>query len=96
MGKEAAIKLFEQKQVRSVWDDEQEKWYFSVVDVITILTGTERPRKYWADLKSKLKKEGSELSENIGQLKMLADDGKYYKTDVSDTEQLFCQEIFNK
>ncbi|MES2445627.1 MAG: Bro-N domain-containing protein [Bacteroidota bacterium] len=89
MGKEEAIKLFEQKQVRSVWDDSEEKWYFSIVDVIIILTGTERPRKYWADLKSKLKKEGSQLSENIGQLKMLSNDGKYYKTDVADTEQLF-------
>ncbi|RZJ72061.1 MAG: hypothetical protein EOO47_22665, partial [Flavobacterium sp.] len=89
MGKEESIKLFEQKQVRSVWDDEQEKWYFSIVDVIIILTGTERPRKYWSDLKSKLNKEGSELSENIGQLKMLSSDGKYYRTDVADTEQLF-------
>lgn len=89
MGKEEAIKLFEQKQVRSIWDDSEEKWYFSIVDVIIILTGTERPRKYWADLKSKLKKEGSQLSENIGQLKMLSNDGKYYKTDVADTEQLF-------
>ncbi|RZL41091.1 MAG: hypothetical protein EOP00_25500 [Pedobacter sp.] len=89
MGKEESIKLFEQKQVRSVWDDEQEKWFFSIVDVIIILTGTERPRKYWSDLKSKLNKEGSQLSENIGQLKMLSSDGKYYKTDVADTEQLF-------
>ena len=70
MNKGAAIKLFEAKQVRSVWNDEEEKWYFSIVDVIEILTGTDRPRKYWSDLKTKLKKEGSELSENIGQLKM--------------------------
>ncbi|HVA99087.1 MAG TPA: Bro-N domain-containing protein, partial [Bacteroidia bacterium] len=84
-----AIKLFEQKQVRSNWDEKQEKWYFSVIDVIEILTNTNRPRKYWSDLKAKLKQEGSELSENIGQLKMQSEDGKYYKTDVADTEQLF-------
>ncbi|TAD84544.1 MAG: hypothetical protein EAY75_12890 [Bacteroidetes bacterium] len=89
MTKETAIKLFEEKQVRSVWDAELEKWYISVVDVIEILTGTDRPRKYWSDLKAKLKKEGSELSEKIGQLKMKASDGKFYATDVADTEQLF-------
>lgn len=65
-----AIKLFEEKQVRSIWNDDDEKWYFSVVDIIQILTESDRPRKYWSDLKSKLKKEGSELSEKIGQLKM--------------------------
>jgi hypothetical protein len=89
MTKETAIKLFEEKQVRTVWDAEQEKWYISIVDVIEILTGTDRPRKYWSDLKAKLKKEGSELSEKIGQLKMQSADGKFYKTDVADTEQLF-------
>ena len=89
MTKETAIKLFEQKQVRSVWNDEEEKWYFSIIDVIEVLTGSERPRKYWNDLKAKLKKEGSELSEKIGQLKMQSADGKFYKTDVADTEQLF-------
>jgi hypothetical protein len=89
MNKENAIKLFEQKQIRSVWKDEEEKWYFSVTDVIEVLTGTDRPRKYWSDLKTKLKKEGSELSEKIGQLKLLSSDGKMYKTDVADTEQLF-------
>jgi hypothetical protein len=89
MTKETAIKLFEEKQVRSVWDAEQEKWYISIVDVIEILTGTDRPRKYWSDLKAKLKKEGSELSEKIGQLKMQSSDGKFYQTDVADTEQLF-------
>ncbi|GIM56278.1 phage antirepressor [Capnocytophaga canimorsus] len=82
------IKIFEQKKVRSQWDEQQEKWWFSIVDVIEVLTGTDRPRKYWSDLKAKLKKEGSELSEKIGQLKMLSSDGKYYKTDVADTEQL--------
>jgi len=89
MSKETAIKLFEEKQLRSVWDAEQEKWYISIVDVIEILTGTDRPRKYWSDLKAKLKKEGSELSEKIGQLKMIAEDGKSRITDVADTEQLF-------
>ncbi len=82
------IKLFESKKIRSHWDAEKEAWYFSIVDVIEGLTGTERPRKYWSDLKAKLKKEGSELSEKIGQLKMESEDGKMYKTDVADTEQL--------
>jgi hypothetical protein len=89
MSKETAIKLFEEKQVRTVWDEGQEKWFISIVDVIEILTGTDRPRKYWSDLKGKLKKEGSELSEKIGQLKMQSSDGKFYQTDVADTEQLF-------
>jgi len=89
MGKEEAIKLFEQKQVRSIWDDEEEKWYFSIVDVIEILTESPNARKYWSVLKTRLKKEGSELATNCSQLKMLASDGKYYKTDVADTEQLF-------
>ena len=89
MTKETAIKLFESKQVRSVWDSETEKWYFRIIDVIEVLTGTDRPRKYWSDLKAKLKREGSELSEKIGQLKMRAEDGKIRMTDVADTEQLF-------
>ncbi|MBL7831739.1 MAG: Bro-N domain-containing protein, partial [Saprospiraceae bacterium] len=89
MTKETAIRLFEERQVRAVWDADQEKWYISIVDVIEILTGTDRPRKYWSDLKAKLKKEGSELSEKIGQLKMQSSDGKFYQTDVADTEQLF-------
>ena len=76
MTKETAIKLFEQKQVRSVWNDEKEKWYFSIIDVVEVLTDTDRPRKYWSDLKSKLKNEGSELSEKIGQLKMAAGNSK--------------------
>jgi len=83
------VQMFEDKQVRTIWDTDQAKWYVSIIDVIEILTGTDRPRKYWSDLKAKLKKEGSELSENIGQLKMAADDGKMRKTDVADTEQLF-------
>lgn len=89
MTQENAIKLFEDKKVRSVWDSEAEKWYISVIDVIEVLTGNERPRKYWDDLKRKLKAEGSELSEKIGQLKMLAPDGKMRLTDVADVEQLF-------
>jgi len=89
MNKEESIQIFEDKQVRTVWDAEQEKWYLSIIDVIEILTGTDRPRKYWGDLKAKLKKEGSELSEKIGQLKMQSADGKFYLTDVADTEQLF-------
>ncbi len=89
MTKETALQLFEQKQVRSLWNEEEEKWYFSIVDVIGALTETDRPRKYWSDLKSKLKKEGSELSEKIGHLKMFAEDGKMRETDIADTEQLF-------
>ena len=68
MKSKTAIKIFDQKQIRSIWKDDEEKWYFSIVDVIEVLTGSDRPRKYWSDLKSKLKKEGSQLSEKIGQL----------------------------
>jgi len=89
MDQRNAIKIFEDKKVRTLWDSEQEKWYFSVIDVIEVLTNSDRARKYWSDLKTKLKKEGSELSEKIGQLKMQSADGKSYKTDVADTEQLF-------
>lgn len=89
MKKQDAIKIFEDKKVRTLWDGEQEKWYFSIIDVIEILTNSDRPRKYWNDLKTKLKKEGSELSEKIGQLKLHAEDGKLRITDVADTEQLF-------
>ncbi|GDX46077.1 hypothetical protein LBMAG24_14050 [Bacteroidota bacterium] len=89
MSKQTEIKIFDDKQVRTHWDSEQEKWFMSITAVIEILTGTDRPRKYWSDLKFKLKKEGSELSEKIGQLKMKAEDGKMRMTDVADTEQLF-------
>lgn len=89
MTSKSAIKLFEQKQVRTHWDDENEKWYFSIVDVIEILTDSPNPRKYWSVLKTRLKAEGSELTTNCSQLKMQSADGKYYKTDVADTEQLF-------
>ena len=83
------IHLFEEKKVRTVWDDDTEEWYFSVIDVVEVLTDTDRPRKYWNDLNKKLQKEGSELSEKIGQLKLLAADGKKYKSDVVTTDQLF-------
>jgi hypothetical protein len=89
MTKLNAIQLFEDKKVRTIWDSDQEKWFVSIIDVIEVLTDSDRPRKYWSDLKSKLIKEGSELSEKIGQLKMQSSDGKFYKTDVADTEQLF-------
>ncbi len=82
------IRIFEDKKVRTHWDAEKEEWYFSIVDVIEILTDSPRPRKYWSDLKTKLKEEGSELSANIGQLKMLSSDGKEYETDVANTEQI--------
>ncbi len=83
------IKLFEDKKVRSLWSEQDEQWYFSVVDVIAILTESPRARKYWSALKTKLKNEGSELSQNLGQLKMLSEDGKFYKTDVATIEQIF-------
>jgi len=82
------IKLFEDKRVRYIWDEEAEKYWFSVVDIVEILTDSDNPRRYWSDLKRKLKAEGSQLYENIVQLKMPAADGKNYLTDVADTEQL--------
>jgi len=88
MKKENSIVLVNQIKVRRHWDEDQELWYFSVVDVIEILTDSKRPRKYWSDLKKRLFNEGSELSEKIGQLKMLAPDGKKRQTDVIDTENL--------
>ncbi|MDA1317331.1 MAG: BRO family protein [bacterium] len=86
MTKATKIAIFEGKGIRRHWNDTVEKWYFSVIDVITVLTQSSRPRKYWDDLKRKLILEGSELSEKIGQLKMQASDGKFYLTDVADTE----------
>jgi hypothetical protein len=82
------IALFNQTTVRRHWDDDKELWFFSVIDIIEALTGTSRPRKYWNDLKVKLQYEGSELSEKIGQLKMISSDGKYYLTDVADTQTI--------
>ena len=84
-----SIRLFEERKVRAIWDDEQEEWYFSIVDVISILTDSPNPRKYWSVLKTRLKREGSELTTNCSQLKMQAADGKKYLTDVANTEQLF-------
>ena len=85
---ETNLKLFENNNIRTFWDENKETWFFSIVDVVGALTGTDRPRKYWSDLKAKLKQEGSELSEKIGQLKMKSKDGKFYNTDVADTEQI--------
>ena len=79
--------VFKNKKIRRIWYED--KWFFSVVDIIEILTESERPRKYWADLKAKLKEEGSELSAKIGQLKLISTDGKYYETDCADTEGIF-------
>lgn len=89
MTKETAIKLFEQKQIRSIWSDEEEKWYFSIVDVVGVLSESVNPNNYWKVLKNRLKKEGSELVTNCNQLKLQSSDGKFYNTDVADTEQLF-------
>ena len=89
MTQQNAIKIFEEKKVRTVWDSETEEWYFSIVDVIAVLTDSDNPRRYWSDLKRKLLKEGSQLYAKIVQLKMPSGDGKYYKTDVATTEQLF-------
>ena len=86
--KENKARIFEGRRIRTYWDEEKEKWFFSIVDVIEILTESSRPRKYWADLKAKLIEEGSELSDKIGQLKMIAEDGKLRDTDVGDTEQI--------
>ncbi len=84
-----AIKLFQQQKVRTHWDEEKEQWYFSIIDVIEILTGSSIPKRYWSDLKKKLEKEGSEVYDKIVRLKMEASDGKLRETDVANTEQLF-------
>ncbi len=87
MTKETAIKIFEQKKVRSVWNEEKQCWYFSIVDVVGILSETENPRRYWSDLKRKLKSEGmNELYEIIVQLKIPSEDGKLRQTDCADTQ----------
>jgi hypothetical protein len=82
------IQLFEDKRIRTAWDEEKEEWLFSIVDVIEVLAGTDNPRRYWSDLKRKMKAEGSQLYEKIVQLKLLSSDGKRYNTDVANTEQL--------
>lgn len=92
MTKETAIKLFEQKEVRSLWSDEDEKWYFSIIDIISILTDQpthQGARNYWKVLKNRLLKEGNKTVTNCNRLKLLAEDGKMRLTDVADTEQLF-------
>ena len=88
MENKSAIQLFEDQPIRAAWNEEKEDWFFSVVDVCQVLSGTDNPRRYWSDLKRKLKAEGSELYEKIVQLKMKASDGKKRMTDVADTEQL--------
>ena len=85
------MRMFEEKEVRSIWDEENEKWWFSILDVIGILVDQEnyqKTRNYWKWLKKKLIDEGSQLVSITNQLKMIASDGKYYKTDVADTEQV--------
>ena len=89
MPENTQIKLFEDKKVRTIWDNESEEWYFSVVDVVAVLTESPNPRKYWSVLKTRLKAEGSQLATNCSQLKMPSADGKMYKTDCMTTEQLF-------
>lgn len=89
MAQQNKIQLFEQKKVRTVWDESQEKWYFSIVDVVGILTDSVDPTAYWRKLKQRLKEEGNEIVTNCHGLKMRAADGKKRLTDVADTEQLF-------
>lgn len=88
MGKNQ-IQLFEDRQIRTAWNEKEEKWYFSVVDVVGVLSDSKDPRRYWSVLKTRLKKEGNESTTNCSQLKMLSSDGKMYKTDVADLEQMF-------
>ncbi len=88
MTKENTIRLFQDQKVRVQWDNEKEKWVFSIVDIIGILTESPNPRKYWSVLKTRLKQEGSELTTKCSQLKMQSADGKFYMTDVADTEQI--------
>ena len=92
MTKHELSKLFEDRKIRTVWDDEQEKWYFSIVDMVGVLTDqpdTEHARNYWKVLKHRLKKEGNESVTNCNRLKLMAEDGKQRLTDVADMEQLF-------
>jgi hypothetical protein len=82
------IQVFNHQKIRSHWDEEHEKWYFSIVDVVGVLTDSPNPRKYWSVLKTRLKQEGSQLTTDCSQLKMQAADGKFYITDAANTEQL--------
>ncbi len=86
--KKKAVAIFKGQKIRRQWDEERELWYFSVIDIIRVLTGSTIPRRYWSDLKNKLEKEGSEVYEKIVQLKIIAEDGKKRKTDVADTETM--------
>ena len=89
MTKKQALQLFEERKVRTVWDDQEEKWYFAIVDVVAVLTDSENPQTYWRVLKNRLKKEGNETVTNCNAFKLRAADGKMRLTDVADTEQLF-------
>ena len=89
MSSQTAVKIFEEKKVRSVWDADREEWFFSIVDVVAVLTESPNPRKYWSVLKTRLKQEGSQLATICSQLKIPASDGKSYLTDVATAEQLF-------
>ena len=82
-------KIFNNETIRTVWNKDEEKYYISIVDLVGVLSESDRPRKYWSDLKSKLKQEGNEVSEKIGQLKIKSQDGKYRLTDVCDIEEMF-------
>lgn len=88
MDRNNEIQLFENKRIRTAWDEEKQEWYFSIIDVVEILTESAEPRRYWSDLKIKLKKEGNQTYEKIVQLRLTAADGKKRLTDVADTEQL--------
>src|SRR5574344_2968617 len=89
MTKREVSKLFEDRKIRTIWDDKEEKWYFSIVDVVAVLTDSENPQTYWRVLKNRLKKEGNQTVTNCNALKLRAADGKMRLTDVADTEQLF-------
>jgi hypothetical protein len=89
MTKASAIKIFDEKKIRTHWDDDQEKWYFSIVDVVGVLSESIDPQSYWRKLKQRLKEEGNETVTNCHALKMIAADGKMRMTDVADTKQLF-------
>ncbi len=88
MTQKNAIKLFENQKIRALWNEDEEDWYFSVIDIVGVLSESKNPRRYWSDLKRKLKSEGSQMYEKIVQLKMLSSDGKYYNTDAASTKQL--------
>ena len=89
MSEKEKIQLFEDRKIRSVWDEEKEKWFFSVVDVVAVLTGSPDPAKYWRVLKTRLKKEGNETATNCSAFKMKAADGKMRMTDMADMQQMF-------